>query len=114
MSIKTTTNEVYAMAKAVVLYHAPTDSEAFNSYYTSTHVPLAKKMPGLRSYSISSGPVVTPTGPAPYILIAVLGFDSMEAIQAALASPEGQAVVADLPNFATGGADVLLSDDTEV
>jgi uncharacterized protein (TIGR02118 family) len=44
----------------------------------------------------------------------VLGFDSMEAIQAALTSPEGQAVVADLPNFATGGAEVLLYDETDV
>lgn len=102
------------MAKAIALYHTPTDADAFNSYYSSTHVPLAKKMPGLRSYSVSSGPVVTPAGPAQYFLIAVLGFDSMEAIQAALASPEGQAVVADLPNFATGGATVLLYDEIDV
>ena len=102
------------MAKAIVLYHPPIDTEAFNSYYTSTHVPLAKKMPGLRSYSVSSGPIVTPAGPAEYYLIAVLGFDSLTAIQLALASPEGQAAVADLANFATVGAEVLLYDDIEV
>lgn len=102
------------MAKAIALYHPPADIEAFNSYYTSTHVPLANKLPGLRSYSVSTGPVVTPVGPAEYCFIAVLGFDSLAAIQLALASPEGQAIVADLTNFATGGVEVLLYDDTEV
>ena len=102
------------MAKAIALYHRPTDTEAFDSYYTSTHIPLAKKLPGLRSYSVSSGPVATPAGPAEYYLIAVLGFDSMEAIQMSLVSPEGQAVVADLANFATGGVEVMLYDEIEV
>jgi hypothetical protein len=34
-------------------------------------------------------------------------FDDAEALGAALASPEGQAVVADIPNYATGGAVIL-------
>jgi uncharacterized protein (TIGR02118 family) len=48
------------MATAIALYNTPDDVEAFDSYYTSTHVPLAKRMAGLRSYRINRGPIMTP------------------------------------------------------
>ena len=32
----------------------------------------------------------------------------MDAIQAAVGSPEGQATVADVPKFATGGVTILM------
>ena len=102
------------MATAVALYNRPMDPKAFDAYYISTHLPLAKKLAGLRSYRISAGPIVTPEGPAPYQMAAILTFESMAALQAALMSPAGQAVVADLGNFATGGVKVLLFDDREV
>ena len=34
-------------------------------------------------------------------------FDDAEALGAAMASPEGQAVLADIPNYATGGVVIL-------
>jgi uncharacterized protein (TIGR02118 family) len=52
-------------------------------------------------------------GSAPY-LVAELTFDSMADISAALLSPEGQATAADLPNFATAGATLLLFDTKNV
>ena len=52
-------------------------------------------------------------GTAPH-LVAVLEFDSMADISAALASPEGQATAADLPNFASGGATLLIYDSKSV
>ena len=102
------------MAKAIALYNPPKDAGAFDRYYYGTHVPLAKKMPGLRSYAVNDGPIATPAGPAPYHLVALLGFDSMAAMQAALGSPEGQAVVADLGNFASGGVSVLMFDEKSI
>ncbi|MFJ1260054.1 EthD family reductase [Cupriavidus sp. CuC1] len=45
------------MAKLVVLYKKPADTAAFDSYYFSTHVPITKKITGLRRYEVSSGPV---------------------------------------------------------
>ena len=101
------------MAQLLVLYNTPADSAAFDSYYRQTHIPLAKKIPGLRSYSINSGPVQALSGSAPY-LVAVLTFDSMADINAALVSPEGQAAAADLPNFASGGATLLIYDSMVV
>jgi len=101
------------MATAIALYDTPIDREAFDAYYASTHVPLAKKLPGLRSYRVSKRAVMTPAGPAPYHLVAMLAFKSMKDIQEALASAQGQAVVKDLENFATGGVTVLMFEDTD-
>ncbi len=96
------------MAKLLVMYHIPADPAAFDKYYNRTHVALAKKLPGLRSYTISKGPIASPGGTSPYHLIAELTFDSMGAIHAALGSPEGQATVADLANFASAGVTISM------
>ena len=98
------------MAKIIVLYGQPSDPAAFDAYYEPTHVPIARKIPGLRSLEMSTTPVMTPMGPAPYHRVGVLSFDSMADLQAAFASPEGQAAAGDLPNFATGGATLLFFD----
>jgi uncharacterized protein (TIGR02118 family) len=102
------------MAELVVIYKTPKDPAAFDKYYDATHIPLAKKMPGLRKYQVSQGPVATPAGPSAFHLIAILTFDSMAAIQKAFGSAEGQAAAGDVANFATGGADILLFDTREV
>jgi hypothetical protein len=38
----------------------------------------------------------------------------MAAVQAAFASPEGQATARDVSNFATGGAEIVFYDTGEV
>jgi uncharacterized protein (TIGR02118 family) len=98
------------MARLLAMYKTPDDAGAFDKYYFDKHVPIAKKIPGLRKYEVSQGAVATPAGASNYHLIAILHFDSVAAIQAAFASAEGQTAVADLQNFATGGADILLFD----
>lgn len=102
------------MAKLIVMYRTPKDPAAFDRYYFSTHVPLAKKIPGVIKYEVSDGPVATPAGLAPYHLVAVLEFRSMAEIEKALTSPEGQAAAGDIPNFADGGAELFLFDTKEV
>ena len=39
--------------QVTVLYHQPDDRAAFDRYYEETHIPLATKIPGLRSYTVS-------------------------------------------------------------
>jgi uncharacterized protein (TIGR02118 family) len=102
------------MAELVVMYKMPKDSAAFDKHYFEKHIPLAKKIPGLRKYSVSQGPVATPAGPSGFHLIALLTFDNLAAIQAAFASAEGRATAADVPTFATAGADMILFDTREV
>jgi uncharacterized protein (TIGR02118 family) len=96
------------MASLIVMYKTPKDTKAFDEHYASKHIPLAKAIPGLRKYEISKGPVAAPGGPSPYHLIATLTFDSVAAIQAGFASPEGKAAGADVQVFATGGTDMIM------
>ena len=102
------------MAQLVVMYKTPRDAAAFDKHYFDKHVPIAKKIPGLRKYEVNNGPVATPAGPSGIHLVAILHFDDMAAIQSAFASAEGQAAAGDLQNFATGGADLYFFDTREV
>ena len=101
------------MAEVVVLYKTPKDPAAFDKYYVETHIPLAKKLPGLRKYQVSKGPVATPAGPSGVYLVAILTFDNMAAIQNAFGSAEGNATAADVPKFASGGADLMFFDNRD-
>ena len=102
-----------AMAKVLVLYNAPSDAAAFDSYYQTTHIPIAKKLPGLRAYNVNAEPPRMIAGTAPH-LIAELEFADMAAIDTALASPEGQATAADLANFAQAGVTIMIFDSKQV
>ena len=102
------------MARLVVMYKTPKDPAAFDRYYFATHVPIAKKIPGLRMYEVNQGAVATPAGPSGVHLVAILQFDDLAAIQRAFASAEGQAAAADVQTFATGGVDMFLFDSREI
>ena len=102
------------MATVLVLYNTPTNPAAFNEYYAGTHIPIAKKIPGLRSYKVSKGAIAIAAGGPALHLVAELIFDDMAALQAGLASPEAAAATADVPNFASGGVSIYTYDDVEV
>jgi uncharacterized protein (TIGR02118 family) len=99
------------MAKVYAMYKHPADKAAFDRYYYGVHLPLAKTIPGLQGYEVTRGTIAgVGGGPAPYHLIAALTFSSLVAINAALVSPQGKAIAADLGNFATGGVDIYIAD----
>ena len=101
------------MARLLVMYKTPRDAAAFDKHYADVHVPLAKKIPGLRKFEMSRGPIATPGGPSGYHRISILQFDDMAAIQKAFASPEGQAAAADAQALATGGVDFFMFDSSD-
>jgi uncharacterized protein (TIGR02118 family) len=98
------------MVKLVVCYGAPQDPAAFDKHYAETHVPLVDKIPDLRRFE--HGKVLgTPDGAdAPYYYIAELSFDSVEELQAAMGSAEGQAAGADVETFASGGVTLMIAE----
>jgi uncharacterized protein (TIGR02118 family) len=102
------------MAKLFAIYQQPKDPAAFDSYYFDKHVPLAKTIPGLRRYEVTRGDVMGMGGKHGVYLVAALEFDSMAAIAAAMASPQGQATAADLANFAAAGVDVMMAETAMV
>ncbi len=101
-------------AHVIALYHPQADVARFDAHYESSHVPLAKKLPGLRRYTISNGAPTAPDGSQPFHLIADLEFDSLAAIGAALGSPEGAATVADVGTFTSGPVTIVMYEDREV
>lgn len=93
-----------------VCYGHPADPAAFDAHYTATHRPLAEKVPGLASFTARRCESLDGSTPI-YYLLAELAFASREALDAALASPEGQAAAADMANFADGGAAMFVARD---
>jgi uncharacterized protein (TIGR02118 family) len=103
------------MVYLTVMYNPPADPAAFIDYYYATHVPLVKKMPGLRSFLVTEGPITNPDGSAsPYALIAHLIFDDAAALRASTGSPEGRTAGADTANFATGGVKMYVYETREL
>lgn len=102
------------MTRLLVLYGHPKDPQAFDRYYSDRHIPIAKRMKGLRKWTV--GKVIGTPGdqPSPFYYVADLYMESREEFEALLASPEGQAAVADVPNYATGGVTFLYTEVDEV
>ena len=94
------------MHKITGLYGTPTDPEHFRQYYLETHLPLAEKLPGIRSMDYSFEVDLLGEGEA-YFCVWTGVFDDAAAADAALQSPEGAAVAADTANYATGGLTLI-------
>jgi uncharacterized protein (TIGR02118 family) len=94
--------------KLTVLYGHPTDPAAFERYYAETHMPLVHKIPGLGRYE-KAKVVGTPVGGQPAFYRSFeFWFDNDAHMQRVMSSPEAEAAVGDLANFATGGATTLI------
>jgi uncharacterized protein (TIGR02118 family) len=96
------------MQKVTVLYGHPTDTEVFEKYYKENHLSLAATMKGVAKLELTKF-LSAPDGgqPASYRM-AELYFTDAAQMQETLGSAEGQATVADLSNFATGGVTVII------
>jgi uncharacterized protein (TIGR02118 family) len=104
------TGSVPAMtAKLVVLYTQPTDPEAFERHYLSTHMPLAAAMPGLIRAETGKF-AAAPAGAQPYYRAAELWFADQAALNAAFASAEGKAAAADYGQIAPEGSIMLVQE----
>src|SRR5262245_42405993 len=89
------------MFKIVLLLHRRPDLtiDEFRRYWHETHRPLLERLPGLRRLVLNDV-LPGPDGAQPTCDgISEDWFDSPEAMQAAFASPEAQAVTADAVNF---------------
>jgi uncharacterized protein (TIGR02118 family) len=80
-------------ARFLALYDTPADPGAFDRHYRQVHIPLLRRLPGLRRHSI--GRDLTALYGAPYYLVTELEWDTMDELRAAFASPEGQATATD-------------------
>ena len=98
------------MYRLTVLYGHPNNPNEFDSYYVDTHIPLAKKMQGLKGWTIGKCEGVSGAKP-PFYMIVGLYPDTREEMEAIIATPAGQAAVNDVSNFATGGVEFIFDDE---
>ncbi len=96
------------MIKATLLYGHPADPEAFENYYAKTHLPIAAKMKGVDKLELTKFVSAPDGSKAAYYRMADLYFPGPAEMQETMSSPEGQAAVADLSNFATGGVTTII------
>ena len=101
------------MVRFLVLYNSPPEAEAFDRHYREVHIPLAKKLPGLRRYTVSRNPAPV-RGGEPYYLVAELDWDDMAALQRAFQSPEGRATAQDVSNLASGAVQSMIYELEDV
>ena len=101
------------MADVLVLYGQPDDPAAFDDYYANIHTPLARQMPHLKELRVSKGEVTVVGSERSLYLVARLSFASMADLRASMASTEGKATANDVPNFATGGVELLIVDTAD-
>jgi uncharacterized protein (TIGR02118 family) len=87
------------MIRFLAAYDKPDDPEAFDRHYREVHIPLAKKLPGLRRYTISHNPAPTRDREA-YYLIAELDWDDVTDLRHAFQTPEGRATADDVAKLA--------------
>jgi uncharacterized protein (TIGR02118 family) len=90
------------VVRFLVVYERPSDPEKFDLHYRRVHIPLAKKLAGLRRYTISRSAAAV-RGGEPFYLVAELDWDDMDALRAAFASPEGRATARDVAELAPDG-----------
>jgi uncharacterized protein (TIGR02118 family) len=102
------------MIRVLALHNAPDEVSSYDDYYVNVHMPLVQRIPGVRN--IRYGRVIRAAdgGPAPYFLISDVYFDDEEALQVALDSPEMAEAFADVPNFATGGATIMICEADDI
>jgi uncharacterized protein (TIGR02118 family) len=94
--------------KLTVLYGHPKDPPAFESYYNSTHMEIADKIPGVTRWELTRFTGAADGGKPTFYRMAELYFPDLEQMETSLQSPEGMATLNDVPNFATGGVTVMV------
>ena len=98
------------MVKLVVMYGHPEEPEAFEKLLFRNTPSHCCKIQGLSKVEFTKF-VGTPEGGNPiHYRMAELYFESFEELQKQMATPEGQAAVNDIPNFATGGVNVMIGE----
>jgi len=101
------------MSRVVTLFKTPKDVEHFDRQFDTVLLPLLKNLPGISRVDVTR---VTgaPIGEAKYHLVLLLTFANQDAINAALASKEGKALVRGILGFAADLVTVFYGNETVI
>jgi uncharacterized protein (TIGR02118 family) len=98
------------MPRLIALYNVPEDPEAFDAHYRDIHSSIVARYPDLR-YVRLTRPAGIAGRPAPFHLMAEMGFDTEADLDAALMSDAGAESARDLRNFADAGVTLFIAPD---
>lgn len=100
------------MASILVLFGKPQNPQEFDELYWKEHVPMARKMPGLKKYTVHK--VVSPPGREPaFYQVVEMEFDTMDQLKKATKSQESQESTRHASKIATGGMTFLYTESKE-
>jgi uncharacterized protein (TIGR02118 family) len=94
--------------KLMVLYTHPADPAAFDQHYLGVHGPLVQAMPGLQRFESGRFDSALDGGEPSWYRVAELYFADRSTMDAAFASPEGQATAADYGKIAPPGSRMFV------
>ena len=101
------------MFKLIILLtkKASMSDDEFAQYWLNVHVPLAKKMPGVRKYVVNL--VQRPPNREPdYHGIVELWFDDKDGMKRAFSSPEGQVTQQHSEKFTSKMSTLFIEEHT--
>jgi len=94
--------------RIVSLHGRPRDPVEFERYYREVHTPLVQRIPGVRNIRFGRVLRMSDGSSPPYYLVSDVYFDDAASLEAARASDEMAAALADVPNFASGGVTIMI------
>lgn len=100
------------MVKLVAMFRKPADTETFEEHYETVHIPLVRKMPGMKRIELSKvtgAPMATPQ----YYRMAEMFFENQQDLNKAIMSPEGIAAAKDLMGFAKDVVQMFFAEVKE-
>jgi uncharacterized protein (TIGR02118 family) len=97
------------MITLYALFRKPEDPESFDKHFQDSLLPLLRNVPGLRGLQVTriNGAAL---GESKFHAVAQLSFDDRRAMDGALSSKEGKAVVRDIMSFAADLVTVFFGE----
>ncbi len=100
------------MVKLVAMFKRPADTASFDEHYEAVHIPLVRKMPGMKRIEISRVTGAPMSAPQ-YYRMTEMYFDNQDALNKAIMSPEGTAAAKDLMGFAREVVQMFYAEVSE-
>ncbi len=97
------------MVKLIALYKNPSNIEEFERHYFETHMPLVEKIPGLLKTEAAKLKGF-PGQDAKYYMVTEMYFDSLDSLNAGMASSEGKAAARNLMSFAQEFVEMYIGE----
>jgi uncharacterized protein (TIGR02118 family) len=99
------------MVKVIAMFKQPEDKQKFDDHYFNTHVPLTKKIPGLRKMEGTKINGTATGGESKYYLLTEMYYDDYQSMKAAFKTEEAKASGKDAMSFAGDLIEMYIGEE---